>query len=563
MFVVPNYETWSSPPFARLRPPITPQRQSPIRYTFARSAMGNLSPRDQALFERYGQGDIAPVPFENIHHAFEAHAAAHPDAVAVQHLGENITYGQLDRQANRLAALLAQHGVQTGDNVGLFLQRSIPMVVGIMAALKAGASYVPQHVGIAPESHLRYVLQTASIKVILTLSHLQHLVPVPEGCISLAVDEIMQLPFAGEAAYRASFKPAKPVSRDNTCFIIFTSGTTGKPNGVQVTHGNAGNILLTAPGNLGMRPGVKVGQILSIAFDMAAWEILGSLANGATLVIRGRDFMETARQVDVLISTPSILSTFDAGQCANVKVVAVAGEPCPRPLADRWASFCTFYNACGPTETTIVNTMQDYQLWNERLTIGKPTPNNTVYILDENMKPCPIGAVGEMWAGGACVSAGYIGNDELTHERYRSDPFLGNGHVMFRTRDLGRWTPDGELEHLGRTDDQVKIRGFRVELDSVSAVLESVPPCRRAATLKLDNRHLAAFVSPRAVDVAEARQAVSAALPYYCTPKFVLALDELPLTSRGKIDKRALMRLAMAYDESLPEREELLEVMPC
>lgn len=563
MFVVPNYETWSSPPFARLRPPITPQRQSPIRYTFARSAMGNLSPRDQALFERYGQGDIAPVPFENIHHAFEAHAAAHPDAVAVQHLGENITYGQLDRQANRLAALLAQHGVQTGDNVGLFLQRSIPMVVGIMAALKAGASYVPQHVGIAPESHLRYVLQTASIKVILTLSHLQHLVPVPEGCISLAVDEIMQLPFVGEAAYRASFKPAKPVSRDNTCFIIFTSGTTGKPNGVQVTHGNAGNILLTAPGNLGMRPGVKVGQILSIAFDMAAWEILGSLANGATLVIRGRDFMETARQVDVLISTPSILSTFDAGQCANVKVVAVAGEPCPRPLADRWASFCTFYNACGPTETTIVNTMQDYQLWNERLTIGKPTPNNTVYILDENMKPCPIGAVGEMWAGGACVSAGYIGNDELTRERYRSDPFLGNGHVMFRTRDLGRWTPDGELEHLGRTDDQVKIRGFRVELDSVSAVLESVPPCRRAATLKLDNRHLAAFVSPRAVDVAEARQAVSAALPYYCTPKFVLALDELPLTSRGKIDKRALMRLAMAYDESLPEREELLEVMPC
>ncbi len=563
MFVVPNYETWSSPPFARLRPLITPQRQSPIRYTFARSAMGNLSPRDQALFERYGQGDIAPVPFENIHHAFEAHVAAHPDAVAVQHLGENITYGQLDRQANRLAALLAQHGVQTGDNVGLFLQRSIPMVVGIMAALKAGASYVPQHVGIAPESHLQYVLQTASIKVILTLSHLQHLVPVPEGCISLAVDEIMQLPFAGEAAYRASFKPAKPVSRDNTCFIIFTSGTTGKPNGVQVTHGNAGNILLTAPGNLGMRPGVKVGQILSIAFDMAAWEILGSLANGATLVIRGRDFMETARQVDVLISTPSILSTFDAGQCANVKVVAVAGEPCPRPLADRWASFCTFYNACGPTETTIVNTMQDYQLWNERLTIGKPTPNNTVYILDENMKPCPIGAVGEMWAGGACVSAGYIGNDELTRERYRSDPFLGNGHVMFRTRDLGRWTPDGELEHLGRTDDQVKIRGFRVELDSVSAVLESVPPCRRAATLKLDNRHLAAFVSPRAVDVAEARQAVSAALPYYCTPKFVLALDELPLTSRGKIDKRALMRLAMAYDESLPEREELLEVMPC
>ena len=134
---------------------------------------------------------------------------------------------------------------------------------------------------------------------------------------------------------------------------------------------------------------------------------------------------------------------------------------------------------------------------------------------------------------------------------------------MFRTRDLGRWTPDGELEHLGRTDDQVKIRGFRVELDSVSAALESVPSCKRAATLKLDNRNLVGFVSPRTVDVEAARQAVAATLPYYCTPKFVLALDEPPLTSRGKIDKRALMRLAAAYDEAMQEQEEWLEVTPC
>lgn len=564
MFVTPNYEAWSNSTPINL--PGRPARQRytpPQRYTFRKSAMSNLSPIDQVLFERFGQGTIVPVPYDCIHHAFETQAAAQPRAIAVQHLNASITYAELERQANRLAALLAQHGVKTGDNVALFLQRSIPMVVGIMAALKAGASYVPQHAGITPEAHLKYVLQTASIKVVLTLSHLQHLVPVPEGGICLAVDEIMQMPFADDAESAAPFTPARPVGRDNVCFIIFTSGTTGTPNGVQVTHGNAGNILLTAPGNLGMRPGVKVGQILNIAFDMAAWEILGSLANGATLVIRGRDFMETARQVDVLISTPSILNTFDADQCGNVKVVAVAGEPCPRPLADRWTSFCTFYNACGPTETTIVNTMQDYRLWNECLTIGKPTPNNTVYILNENLQPCAIGEVGEMWAGGDCVSAGYIGNDKLTRERYRPDPFLGHDRLMFRTRDLGRWTPDGELEHLGRTDDQVKIRGFRVELDSVSAVLESVPPCKRAATLKLDNSSLVAFVSPQTVDVEEARQAVAAALPYYCTPKFVLALTELPLTSRGKIDKQALMRLAVVHEASQAMPAELLGVTPC
>lgn len=517
-------------------------------FIFNKTALGNLSLIDQVLFERFGQGPLATVPYDTMHQAFEAYAVAQPEETAVIHHNDTLTYRQLDRHANRLAAILAQHGVITGDNVALFLQRSIPMIVGIMAALKAGAAYVPQHVGVAPEAHLQYVIATAKTKVILTLSHLRHLVPVPEGHICLAIDELMQLPFADDEEYTAPFAPAIAPTRNNTCFIIFTSGTTGNPNGVQVTHGNVGNILLTAPGNLGMRPGLKVGQILNIAFDMAAWEILGSLSNGATLVIRGKDFMETVRQVDVVISTPSILSTFAADQSHNVKVVAVAGEPCPRPLADKWSQFCTFYNSCGPTETTIVNTAQHYLPWNERLTIGKPTPNNTVYVLDENLQPLPMGEVGEMWAGGDCVSAGYIGNEELTNERYRPDPFLGNGRFMFRTRDLGRWTPDGELEHLGRTDDQVKIRGFRVELDSVSAALESTPGCQRAVALKLDSRHLVAFVSPATVDPEAAKTAVSAALPYYCTPKFVIPMPELLMTSRGKIDKRALLKLAQEYD---------------
>ncbi|MCO5189953.1 MAG: amino acid adenylation domain-containing protein [Anaerolineae bacterium] len=522
--------------------------------------MRNLSPIDQILFERFGKGVSAEVPYETLHSAFEAHAAAQPHAIAAHHLDQSITYGELDRQANRLAATLARHGVVTGDNVALFLQRSIPMLVGIMGALKAGASYVPQHVGVAPEAHLKYVIETAKTKVILTLSHLQNLIPVPEGHTVIAVDEFMQTPFA-ENDFIAPFMPVQPVSRDNICNIIFTSGTTGNPNGVQVTHGNIGNIVLTEPGNLGMRPGVKVGQILSIAFDMAAWEILGSLGNGATLVIRGKEFMQAVKQVDVVISTPSILSTFDADAAHNVKVVAVAGEPCPRPLADKWSQFSTFYNACGPTETTIVNTMQDYKPWRERLTIGAPTPNNTVYVLDENLKPCAIGEIGEMWAGGDCVSAGYIGNDDLTAARYVPDPFLGGGRMMFRTRDLGRWTAYGELEHFGRTDDQVKVRGFRVELDSVSGVLENVAHCKRAVTLKLDSRHLVGFVSPLRVDVEAAKQAVAAALPYYCTPKFIVALEELPMTSRGKIDKRQLMQLAVELDSA--ENQEQLESAPC
>jgi acyl-CoA synthetase (AMP-forming)/AMP-acid ligase II len=200
------------------------------------------------------------------------------------------------------------------------------------------------------------------------------------------------------------------------------------------------------------------------------------------------------------------------------------------------------------------------ELCPEILTIGKPTPNNTVYVLDEERNPCPIGEVGEMWAGGACVSAGYINNPSLNEERYAPDPFLGNGHRMFRTRDLGRWTPDGELEHLGRTDDQVKIRGFRVELDSVSAVLESVPSCSQAVTLKLDSRSLVAFVSPRTVDVDLARETVASTLPYYCTPALMVAMDEFPMTSRGKVDKKRLMGIAVAQQEDQKDQPESMEV---
>jgi D-alanine--poly(phosphoribitol) ligase subunit 1 len=504
------------------------------------TGLDDLSDHDRHLFRLFGWGPDVAVPHDRVHHAFERHAAAQPHAVAAEHRGATITYGELDRQANRLAARLAARGVRPGDNVALFVRRSIPMVVGMLAALKAGAAYVPQDVGIAPWRQLCHIAGTADARVILTLSEVRELVPA--GYPRIAVDTVMAEPFDHD--YGSFHTPGAP---DDGCYVLFTSGTTGRPNGVTVTHRNVCNILLTEPGNLGIRPGWRVGQILNIAFDMAAWEILGCLANGGTLVIRDRHIAETVQQVDVVIATPTVLSGVDPDRCGRVKVVAVAGEPCPRALADRWARQCTFYNGCGPTETTIVNTMQRHRPDSLRLTIGRPTPNNTVYVLDESGRPCAIGETGEMWAGGDCVSAGYLGNAALNAERYAPDPFLGGGRLMFRTRDLGRWTPDGELEHLGRTDDQVKVRGFRVELDSVSAVLEAVSGCRRAVTLKLDDRNLVSFVSPLDVDPEAALRAVADTLPYYCTPSAVHPLAALPQTSRGKIDKAALLRLAEQF----------------
>ena len=503
---------------------------------------------DQDLWQTVGRGPTVTPAFSLIHHAIEAQAVTQPQGVAAVGQGESITYNELNRQANRLAAELISQGVQPGDHVALFVERSIPMLVGVLAVLKAGAAYIPQHVGITPAPQLRHIMEVAATRLVLTLSNLESQIPLTAAQRCICLDEFMTVPTTSSCELNVVGTPS--TTPDQLCFLLFTSGTTGQPNGVRVTHRNVCNILLTEPGNLGMEPGLKVGQMLNIAFDMAAWEILGCLAHGATLMIRGKDIAQTAEQCDVLIATPSILGTLDPARCQQAKVVVVAGEPCPQPLADRWSSFCTFYNACGPTETTIVNTMQLYRT-GRPLTIGKPTPNNTVYVLDEDGRPCAIGVQGEMWAGGDCVTAGYLGNAALTAERYRPDPFLGQDRMMFRTRDLGRWTEEGELEHLGRVDDQVKVRGFRVELDSVSAVLESCDACERAVTLKLDSRHLVAFVSPASTDIEAARRRCEARLAYYCVPSLIIAVDHIPLTSRGKVDKRLLLAQAQAHMANL------------
>lgn len=512
------------------------------------AALSSLSDRDARLFTAFGAGPVVTPRFPTILGAFSHFAALAPDQIAAECGEASISYGALDAAANRLAGVLDDYGVSRGDAVCLYLQRSIPMLVGIIAAMKLGAAYVPQHVGVAPRSGLEYIAEVTGAKVILTISELADQVPVADDKTLICVDAIMNDPSLSSSPPANRANTARP---DDTCIMLFTSGTTGVPNGVRVTHRNLCNILLTAPGDMGIKPGIRVAQILSIAFDMAAWEILGCLSNGGTLLIRGKDIQQTAQRADILIATPSILNTLDANRCKQIKSAAVAGEPCPRPLADLWGGFCTFYNSCGPTETTIINTAERHRPEKARLTIGRPTPNNTVYILDENLKPLPIGEKGEMWAGGDCVIAGYLNNDVLNAERYRPDPFLRGGRMMFRTRDLGRWTQTGELEHFGRVDDQVKIRGFRVELDGVSARLELTPDCEQAVTLKYDSRNLVAFVSPACVDTASAIEHVRKALPYYCVPAVVLAVDALPRTPRGKIDKRALIELARQHAQTI------------
>ncbi|KAF9013277.1 nonribosomal peptide synthetase 12 [Cyathus striatus] len=482
---------------------VAPATMEPRRSSLA--SIGNLSPSDRALFDDFG---------------------SNPGGVAVQDFEYTITYGELDFQANSLATRLRDIGVRTDSRVCLLVERSILMIVGIVAVLKAGAAYVPLDGNIVSDSTLRHALKDSGSSVVLTLRKFSHrILNTPQV---FCLDEISYDKSPSEHCN----KPEDWSSPKDGAYVIYTSGTTGVPKGVDVSHGNVINLLCIAPGNLGLGPGVRVSQLMNISFDMAAWEILGSLCNGSTLCLRrktSKEWRAVMKTVDVVVATPSMLLPHNPVDYPNIKVVAVAGEPCPKSLADNWGTYAKFYNSCGPTEITIVNTMQLHTpgLF---LSIGKPTPNNNVYVLDENMQPLPIGTAGIMWAGGAGISRGYVNLSEKTAERYRTDPFMNDGSMMFNTGDLGRWLPDGTLEHLGRIDNQVKVKTC---------------PGVQAATAILIEGELWGFVMPASTTVEEVQAAAAKIQPYYAVPSKILHLLDFPKTANGKTDRRALQQMAL------------------
>ncbi|KAK2059679.1 AMP-binding enzyme [Colletotrichum caudatum] len=490
----------------------------------------------------FTQGPRIRPRFPTVTAAFYHHAETHRDVTAArdlsaQHVGV-ITYGDLARRANQLSRKLTSLGVRPGDRIPLVVKRGIDMLVGIFAVLSCGAQYVPLDGGVVPDSTLRFVLEQAGGKHVLCLRSTKHrFETLGSPCDILVIDEDL-----GESEETSEAIPFHDLAKpEHGCYVIYTSGTTGNPKGVDVTHQNVTNLVCLSPGDLGISTGTRVGQVLNISFDMAAWEMLGCLCNGGTLVLRGSEWEP------FLICTPSILAKYDPREYSNIRVAATAGEPSSQRLADLWAAHATYYNCCGPTETTIVNTMHLHQP-GEALTIGKPTPNNTVYILDANGKHVGVGEAGVMWGGGHGISRGYVSLPEKTAERYRPDPFANDGSMMYNTGDLGRWRRDGSVEILGRVDDQIKIKGFRVELDGVTASINSCPVVSKAAALFVRNE-IHGFVTPRDCDLDAIQAHIRARQPYYAIPTRFHFLDSLPLTPNGKVDKRALKGLAAGTDK--------------
>ncbi|KAH7887282.1 hypothetical protein F5I97DRAFT_2007952 [Phlebopus sp. FC_14] len=537
--------------FSRLRRYALASKE--IAAILSSNSLTRLSVADRARFVLYGVGDYYNVPLECVHHAFAAAAVARPTSIAVEHGWEKISYYQLDHRSNILAHYLRARGLCPGERVCLLVQRSVAMVVAILGVLKAGASYVPLDGGIATDKTIEFVLEDSGARLVLCAS--PFLGRVPSSVDAVALEPLLQdsdeLPCPPLMQYGSGEREVYVIYTSGTFvlpsrgeFLVFSSeGTTGKPKGVSISHRNP-VVLTTYPGNLGMRPGSRVAQLLNIAFDMCAWEVLGSLINGCTLCIRGTSragWEAVLRTVDTVISTPTILQCYRAEDYPNIRFVATAGEPCPQILADSWSRTATFFNECGPTECTIVNTVEVH-VPGKPISIGRPTPNNRVYILDGNLKPLPIGEVGVIWAAGRGISTGYLNRPELNVERFVPDPFTRDGSLMFNTGDLGRWMENGHLEHHGRIDDQVKIKGFRVELDGVAAALQHIKQVTQAVVLLVD-KALWGVICPLHLDTSVIRSAASEVLPYYAVPTRFLCLDRLPKTSNGKVDKAFLRGL--------------------
>ncbi|KAG6854584.1 hypothetical protein C0991_004920 [Blastosporella zonata] len=519
---------------------------APAKRAFKQELLKDLPATDKELFTKFGLGETVKPAFECVHHAFDHHAREHPETIAVEDFAHKITFAELDRQSNCLATRLRESGVAPGSRVCLLVERSIHMVVGILSVLKAGGAYVPLDGNVVADKTLNHALKDSGSSLVLVQRKFTHRVgTVPIVCLEDAICESPSNPHCQ--------RPKDLAKTTDSAYIIYTSGTTGVPKGVDVMHKNVTNLVCMAPGNLKMGHGVRVSQLMNISFDMAAWEILGSMCNGSTLCLRGKTSKEwraVMKTVDVVVATPSMLAPHKPEDYPNIKVVAVAGEPCPKALADNWAKTVSFYNCCGPTEITIVNTMHLHSPGID-LGIGGPTPNNTVYVLDANLKPVKIGEMGVMWAGGNGITRGYLNLPDKTSEKYQLDPFLGDGSFMFNTGDLGRWLPNGDLEHLGRVDHQVKVKGFRVELDGVAAAMETTPGVKVATAILIDSE-LWGFFAPSNVSVDDVKAATSKVQPHYAVPTKFLSVEKFPETANGKSDKRALEQLARDSLKAIP-----------
>jgi amino acid adenylation domain-containing protein len=513
-----------------------------------------LTPDEERQVVRDWNRTRAAFPHDEcLHRLFERQAARTPDAVAVSLGNKSLTFGKLDALATRLARRLRRRGVGRGTHVGLFLERSPEMVVAILAALKAGAAFVPLDPD-GPVERLRLVLADIAAPVLLThRSLMDRLRRADAGAECIAVEER----WPDEAV------DFEEVRGDDLAYIVYTSGSTGRPKGVMVEHRAICNTVLWEQRDLPIRADDRVLLTMPYYFDAALCVLFPTLSSGGRVVLAGpgaeRDPFRLVEQIErddvtVLTMTPNALSMLVEGassaSCRTVRRIHCGGEAMPPDLPARLFSLLDveLINRYGPTETAVDATWWRCPRGDHRpiVPIGRPIANVQTYVLDAHRAPLPPGVPGELYVGGAGLARGYLNDPAQTAERFVPDPFRHEpGARLYRTGDRCRWLAGGTLEFLGRLDHQVKLRGYRIELGEVEAALLSHPAVREAVVglygSSTDARlvaHLVAGEGPLVTD--DLRKHLKERLPAYMVPANFLLMPALPLSPNGKVDRRAL-----------------------
>ncbi|HEU0299707.1 MAG TPA: amino acid adenylation domain-containing protein, partial [Longimicrobium sp.] len=481
-----------------------------------------------------------------LHELFQAQAARTPDAAALAFGDGSLAYAELNARANRLARHLVGMGVGPDVRVGVCMERTPDLVVGVLATLKAGGAYVPLDPAY-PRERLRHMLADSAPAVLLTQGALagSFAGEVPVVALDRDADRWAHQPAADP-------RPAG-LTPDHLAYVIYTSGSTGTPKGVAIEHRSAVNFVDWGVREFAARGLDRTLLSTSLNFDLAVFELFVPLAAGATVRLV-RDALELLRapaDVTLLNTVPSAIQALvEAGAVpAGVRTVNLAGEPLKQPLVERIFATTAVERVCnlyGPTETTTYSTWVEMRREDGFAPhVGRPLANTRVYVLDRQGEPVPPGAVGELYIGGAGVARGYLGRPALTAERFVPDALAARpGARAYRTGDLARWRSDGTIEFLGRNDTQVKVRGFRVELGEVEARLARHPAVRQAVVLAREDapgeRRLVAYCVGDALDADALRAHLAERLPEHMVPAAFVMLDALPLTPNGKTDRRAL-----------------------
>ena len=481
---------------------------------------------------------------------FEEQVKITPENIAVICDNKNITFQELNAKANSLAFALRDQNISRNDLVGIMVNRSIEMIVGILAVLKAGAAYIPIDPTF-PQDRIEYMLNSSNAKILLTQNKLK---------TKIDFENKLYIDLSNKNTYSYPTENLKNINTpDDLFYVIFTSGSTGKPKGVMLMHKTLSNFTNYCNNYVEYLKNPSYDTILSIttiSFDIFTFETLISLQKGLKVVIATEDEQTTPSLLNNLIekynititqSTPSVMQLFvntidEIPLLKNIKYLTLAGEQLPLDLVHKLHKITdmTIYNGYGPSETYYVTFTK---MNDEFITIGKPLDNTQIYILDKYLNPVPIGATGELYMSGDCVAKGYLNNEELTNKSFIKNPFI-SGTIMYKSGDLGKYMDDGNILCLGRSDHQIKIRGQRIELGEIESLISKYPNIKNVTVVKqiIQNRECisAYYIADKRIAINELRKYLSRSLPRYMVPTYFVALDEFPYTPNGKVDKKSL-----------------------